>query len=213
MSAGVQTKVQAGSEQSFTPAGTGLLQRTCTLCNTPGLVGDSERDKERLILQRSTVDHAEPSTVLPIVHEVLRSSGQPLDPKTRPFMESRFGHDFSGVSVLRDTPAMIQAKLTISQPNDRYEQEADRVADEVMRMPKPKMRQPEKEEEELVQTKPLAEQISPFVQRQVDEKERQRREREILQQLEKLHRWEEIEQVREELFGQMTVQRTQAGKQ
>lgn len=31
----------------------------------------------------------------------------------------------------------LQAKLRIGQPNDKYEQEADRVADQVMRMPKP----------------------------------------------------------------------------
>lgn len=31
----------------------------------------------------------------------------------------------------------LQAKLRIGQPGDRYEQEADRVADEVMRMPEP----------------------------------------------------------------------------
>ncbi len=31
----------------------------------------------------------------------------------------------------------IQPKLTIGQPNDIYEQEADRVADQVMRMPEP----------------------------------------------------------------------------
>jgi hypothetical protein len=31
----------------------------------------------------------------------------------------------------------IQAKLTVSQPGDQYEQEADRVADQVMRMPDP----------------------------------------------------------------------------
>ena len=30
---------------------------------------------------------------------------------------------------------IIQAKLRIGAPNDRHEQEADRVADEVMRMP------------------------------------------------------------------------------
>ena len=30
---------------------------------------------------------------------------------------------------------LLQAKLSISQPNDPYEQEADQVADEVMRMP------------------------------------------------------------------------------
>jgi hypothetical protein len=36
-------------------------------------------------------------------------------------------------------PAFVQAKLTVSQPGDSYEQEADRVADEVMRMPEPVM--------------------------------------------------------------------------
>jgi len=33
----------------------------------------------------------------------------------------------------------IQAKLRIGQPGDRYEQEADRVADEVMRIPEPRI--------------------------------------------------------------------------
>lgn len=32
---------------------------------------------------------------------------------------------------------VLQAKLKISQPNDIYEQEADRVAEQVMRMPDP----------------------------------------------------------------------------
>ncbi len=31
----------------------------------------------------------------------------------------------------------LQAKLRIGKPNDKYEQEADRVADKVMRMPEP----------------------------------------------------------------------------
>ncbi len=32
---------------------------------------------------------------------------------------------------------VLQAKLRIGEPNDMYEQEADRVAQQVMRMPKP----------------------------------------------------------------------------
>jgi hypothetical protein len=36
-------------------------------------------------------------------------------------------------------PPLVQAKLTINQPGDRYEQEADRVADMVMRMPEPRI--------------------------------------------------------------------------
>jgi hypothetical protein len=33
----------------------------------------------------------------------------------------------------------LQAKLTVGAPNDIYEQEADRVADAVMRMPEPQV--------------------------------------------------------------------------
>ena len=35
----------------------------------------------------------------PIVHDVIASPGQPLDPSTRSFFEPRFGHDFSQVRV------------------------------------------------------------------------------------------------------------------
>ena len=73
----------------------------------------------------------------------------------------------------------LQAKLRIGQPGDVYEQEADRVADAVMRMPEPEMQrqvEPE-EEEEILQTKPLVDQITPLVQRQVEEEE----EEEMLQ--------------------------------
>lgn len=73
---------------------------------------------------------------------------------------------------------VIQANLRIGQPNDIYEQEADRVAEQVVRMPESQVqRQPLEEEEEEIQTKPLAEQITPMVQRQVEEED----EEEILQ--------------------------------
>lgn len=38
---------------------------------------------------------------------------------------------------LRSPLAPLQAKLAVSKPDDKYEQEADRVADQVMRMPAP----------------------------------------------------------------------------
>jgi hypothetical protein len=57
---------------------------------------------------------------------------------------------------------------------------ADRVADAVMRMPEPQVqRQAEEEEEETLQTKPLAEQITPFV--QVQRQEEPEEEEETLQ--------------------------------
>ena len=57
------------------------------------------------IVQRSpltpgpSATKGERSGVPPIVHDVLRSFGQPLDATTRAFMEPRFGHDFSHVRV------------------------------------------------------------------------------------------------------------------
>jgi hypothetical protein len=66
----------------------------------------------------------------------------------------------------------LQAKFRIGQSGDKYEQEADRVAEQVMRMPEPKVQrqvEPEEEEEETLQSKPLAGQITPLVQRQRQE--------------------------------------------
>ena len=110
MNAELQTKVQASPAQNFTPVQTGLLQRKCALCNKPGLVKNSEQDRKKLTLQRSPAAQPEPDTVPPIVHEVLRSSGQPLDPETRAYMEPRFGHDFSKVRMHTNAKAVESAR-------------------------------------------------------------------------------------------------------
>jgi flagellar motor protein MotB len=85
--------VAQAPKKSSTPAASGVLQRKCDKC----------REKDKL-LQRSAVGSA-PETMPPIVHEVLRSPGQPLDAATRAFMEPRFGHDFSRVRVHTDREA------------------------------------------------------------------------------------------------------------
>jgi len=75
----------------------------------------------------------------------------------------------------------IQAKLAVEQSRDKYEQEADRVADAVMRMPDTEVQrevEPE-EEEETLQSKPLANQITPLV--QVQRQEEPEEEEETLQ--------------------------------
>lgn len=62
----------------------------------------------------------------------------------------------------------IQAKLTVGSADDAYEQEADRVAAQVMSMPDPTpkvQRTREEYEEEEIQAKPLAATITPLVQR------------------------------------------------
>ena len=68
----------------------------------------------------------------------------------------------------------IQAKLTVGAPGDKYEQEADQMAAKVMAMPEPQTPQPiqrQTGEEEEVQMKPLAQSITPLIQRQTAEGE------------------------------------------
>ena len=61
-------------------------------------------------MQGQATDQVDSTKAPPIVHEVLRSSGQPLDPATRAFMEPRFAYDFSQVRVHTDAQAAASAQ-------------------------------------------------------------------------------------------------------
>src|SRR5262249_8882606 len=90
---------------------TGLLQRKCECGESAGLYGEcAESSKKRLTLQRHPISSAEPDLPPPVVHEVLRSPGQPIDPNVCAFMESRFGHNFSQVRVHADSRASDSAR-------------------------------------------------------------------------------------------------------
>jgi peptidoglycan/xylan/chitin deacetylase (PgdA/CDA1 family) len=67
------------------------------------------QEKEPNTLQRRALSGDGPSTTPPIVHEVLRSPGQPLDTAARAFFEPRFGADFSRVRVHTDSKAARSA--------------------------------------------------------------------------------------------------------
>jgi hypothetical protein len=80
---------------------------------------------------------------------------------------------------IRSRPS-LQARLTVGAAGDRYEQEADRIADQVMNMPRPAGVQhlgvnaspdAQRQEDEELQTKPLAASITPLAQRQAEEEE------------------------------------------
>jgi peptidoglycan/xylan/chitin deacetylase (PgdA/CDA1 family) len=108
----LRTQVKAPLVPTFTPARGGVLQRKCACGGTLGPTGECEACRKKR-LQRK-IDNAgqtqNASTAPPIVHEVLRSSGQPLDAETRALMEPRFGHDFGKVRVHRDTRAAESAR-------------------------------------------------------------------------------------------------------
>lgn len=86
------------------------LQRKCACGGTPGPTGECENcRRKRLGLQRKGVG-PQPTEVPPIVHEVLRSPGQPLEPTVRAALEPRFGHDFSRVRVHTGSRAAESAR-------------------------------------------------------------------------------------------------------
>ncbi len=77
------------------------LQRACPCGGGCPKYQSEQPGREHEGLQTKRVQASDTGQVAapPIVHEVLRSPGQPLDPATRAFMEPRFGYDFSRVRV------------------------------------------------------------------------------------------------------------------
>lgn len=87
-------------------------------------------------------------------------------------------HELTHVVQQGASAPAVQGKMTVNDPNDQYETEADKVADTVMSMPEDNITQRQDEEEELAQMKPdlqrqeeeedLA-QMKPDVQRQEED--------------------------------------------
>jgi hypothetical protein len=81
------------------------LQRACD-CGGAGHCAECQKRELRRKSDGSELHMMAP----PIVHEVLRSPGAPLDAATRSFFEARFGRDFSQVRVHTDVKAAESAR-------------------------------------------------------------------------------------------------------
>jgi len=86
------------------------LQRRCTCGGSGGECAACKEKQEEGLLQRNAIATSAGSEAPPIVHEVLRSPGQPLDSATRAFFEPRFGRDFSRVRMHSDATADESAR-------------------------------------------------------------------------------------------------------
>ncbi len=100
------------------------ISRKCAGC-------EEEEDKK---LHAKSSGAPLPGEAPPIVYQVLSSPGRPLDSATRSFMEPRFGQRMG--EQFRPAPAAAgkpQAKLTIGEPGDAHEGQAESTAQAVMR--------------------------------------------------------------------------------
>jgi len=88
-----------------------------TVLSMPQLLAQGEPSGRTLnpVVQTRYSGEASVAKAPPIVHEVLSSAGQPLDPAVRGFMESRFGHDFSTVQVHTGQLAARSAEAVAAQ--------------------------------------------------------------------------------------------------
>ena len=115
-----------------------VLQRKCA-CGQHTIAGGecTACGNERRSLRQSTWT-SEPesrnSERMPaIVQKELHSSRPPVGLATSGLMEPGFGYDFSRVPTRTAAPASRKDKLRVSQPDDDFEKEADRIAGDVMR--------------------------------------------------------------------------------
>jgi hypothetical protein len=138
MSGPAAVQTQTAARPTITPIRSSVLQRQCACGQHTSAGGECEECKKKRegTLQRAAINLSPVHEVPPIVHEVLRSPGQPLDATTRAYMEPRFGYDLSRVKV-SGAPKMTSAQLTIGAPHDHYEQEADVLAYKVTGMSLP----------------------------------------------------------------------------
>lgn len=151
-----QAAPQAAKQTSTThPLSSGLLQRKCESCGQHGVSGG----KCGTCQKQESFSQNENQQETQIQRKTDSNSAQ-----------SSFNHEFSRVPISTTIPR-IQHKLRVSQANDKYEQEADRIADHVMRMPDPNVQRQigtQEEEKETLQAKPIASQITSLIQRQVE---------------------------------------------
>jgi len=71
-----------------------------------------------------------------MVHTRTKEVGAGLSGTALPHL----GHDFARIPVSPPKAGALQTKLAINKPGNEHEQEADRVAEQVMHMPTPPLR-------------------------------------------------------------------------
>jgi hypothetical protein len=110
----MSSRAAATTNATPVPAATAqpVLQRKCACGNLTSGTAECETcaDKKKLLRRKPSRPPSGPGEVPSVVHDVLRTSGQPLDSATRAYMEPRFQRDFTHVRVHTDSKAAESAK-------------------------------------------------------------------------------------------------------
>ncbi|MEO1208794.1 MAG: DUF4157 domain-containing protein [Cyanobacteria bacterium J06638_20] len=105
----VRSPTQLNSSQALNRDRSSVLQRKCA-CGKRTIAGGQCSACQQRPLQRRANSRRDLAEIPPIVYEVLKTCGRPLDSTTRSTMESHFDHDFSQVRVHTDAKAAASAR-------------------------------------------------------------------------------------------------------
>jgi hypothetical protein len=119
------------------PSQVPMLQRKCACGGDSGAGGEcteckAKREQGEDTLQRKTTAAGGPQAAPSVVHEVLRSPGQPLDGQTRAFMEPHFAPNAGGTRRHSMALPALPGDLAIASAVHPAEFEADRAADRIL---------------------------------------------------------------------------------
>jgi thiol-disulfide isomerase/thioredoxin len=109
MSDHVAAPAHKAATASAAPLARAMLQRQCACGQHTGGGECDECAKQEGLLQRKSRDGHD-GDVPPVVHDVLRSSGESLDAASLRFMESSFGQNFGHVRIHADAQAQRSAE-------------------------------------------------------------------------------------------------------
>src|SRR5438105_1650076 len=123
------------SPPTMTPLKSTLLQRTCACGASAGIDDLCSKCREKRLTSRPGSQHTSGLALTPpLVQHTPRSPAQAPTPGTNLLINPNSGYNFAQVRVHASAPEDLHTKLTVNQPGDVYEQEADQVAGQVMRM-------------------------------------------------------------------------------
>src|SRR5215472_3034918 len=110
--------------------------------------GGSNRLREaamRTLAQKQLKSSHQPKlsslTKVSSVSSVATCKGDEMAEDVSSTTSASFAHDFSQVPLQPNSSVALPPKLTVNTPGDLYEQEADRIAEQVIRMPESRLRQ------------------------------------------------------------------------
>lgn len=138
------THAQKTATITSAPSNACVLQRKCA-CGQHTIAGGECaecRQKRNQMQNIASNRYVEAESAPSIAREGSGSPDQFVNSFNHIITKSRFNHDFSQMPVNAIQSMILQPKLKINQPRDKYEQEADRIANRVMLMPEPPLIQP-----------------------------------------------------------------------